>query len=122
MDGNLDVKLVSMGDEFYFNLSKFDSTDQNTEKIEKALEPYMGKWQHLASDFIPQNIKDLQKKDPEAQKKEDELKDLFVNTAMFEVSKEYGIEKLDGKSVYHYGLKLNKDAVKDYIKLSLIHI
>lgn len=120
LDGNLDVRMVSVGDEFYFNISKFDSSDPNTEKIETALKPYMSKWEHLSSDFIPQNIKDLQKTDPEAKQKEDQLKDLFINTPMFEVTKEYGMEKVDGNSVYHYGMKLNKDAVKDYIKKAAV--
>ena len=116
LDGNLNIRIVTVGDEFYFNLSQFDTTDPNTEKIETALKPYMSKWEHISSDFIPQNIKDLQKNDPDSQKKQEQLKDLFISTKLFDVSKEYGVEKLDGNNVYHYGIKLDKDGVKDYIK------
>ncbi len=116
MDGKAHLKLISIGEELYFNINEFRSTDPNTKSFESLLEPYLKQWQHLSSDFIPEDIKKLQKKDEETLKKEAELKELFINTKLFEVTKEFGVEKLNGKKVYHYGVKLDKEGVKEYVK------
>ncbi len=116
MDGKAHLQAVSLGEELYFNIDEFSSTDESTKKFETLLEPYMKKWQHLASDFVPEDIKKLQKKDEETLQKEAQLKELFISTKLFEVTKEYGVEKLNGNKVYHYGVKLDKEGVKEYVK------
>jgi len=116
MSGNFNFKFRTLGEDYYFNLIEFDSTDPNVEKYKVLVEPYLKKWQHISSDFIPENIRGLQEKDEETLAKEEELKELFVNTRFFDVVKEFGVENLNGKKVYHYGLKLNKDGLSQYVR------
>lgn len=104
-----------IGDKFYFNLGKFEVSDPAVEQYKAMIDNYLGKWQHLASDFVPEEVKQLQEVSDEAKQKEAALKELFVNTRLFEVIKEYGVEKLNGVDVYHYGIKVNKDGLKDYM-------
>lgn len=116
LDGSVNVKIRTLGEEFYFNLMSLEANDPSVEKYKPLLEPLEKKWQHLSSDFIPENIKELQQKDAETLKKEKEIKELFVNTKLFDVTKEYGIESLNGKKVYHYGVSVNKSGLKQYIR------
>lgn len=116
LSGDIGLALKTVGKNFYFNVTKFSSTDASAASIKTALKPYENKWQHLASDFIPKSIQSLQEKDAETLKKEKQLKDLFVSTTLFDVAKEYGVEKLNGEKMYHYGLRFNKTGLKDYIK------
>lgn len=118
IDGKLTVAVITLGEDFFFNLSKLETTDPSAQSFLPLVQPYMGKWLHLASDFVPQNIRDLQSEDEEAMMKEEELKNLFVNSNLFEVNKQFGVESLNGKKVYHYGIKLNEQALKDYIRES----
>jgi hypothetical protein len=116
LDGSLELNLIALGKDFYINLAKFESSDSSTESFKKAVQPYLKKWEHLASDYVPDNIKKLQEKDEDSIKKEDQLKDLFVNTEIFTVSKEFGVENLNGEKVYHFGIKFDKNGVKEFIK------
>lgn len=114
--GNLKAQIRTIGENFYFKVDEIDATDPNVEQIKTLLEPYKGKWQHLASDFVPESIRGLQEKDAEALQLESDLKDLFVNTKIFNVTKEYGIEKLNGNNVYHYGVKVSKEGAAEYVR------
>ena len=116
LDGKLSIRIVTLGEEFYFNLGEFNSSDPSTDKYEKLLAPYLTKWEHLSKDFVPDNVKKLQQTDAATLASEEALKDLFINTKLFDVTKEYGVEKLDGNKVYHYAVKLDKEGVKEYIK------
>lgn len=116
LDGRLNLKIRTIGENFYFNLMALEANDPGLENLKPVIEPLEKKWQHLASDFIPENIRELQQKDPETLEKEAQLKNLFVNTKLFDVTKEYGVESLDGKKVYHYGLRINKDGFKTYTR------
>ena len=118
LDGKLSIRIVALGEEFYFNLSEFDSSDPSTDKYEELLKPYLTKGEHISKDFVPEGIKKFQQNDEETLKREEALKDLFINTKLFEVTKEYGVEKLEGNKVYHYAVKLDKEGVKEYIKKS----
>ena len=120
MDGNLNIRIQTIGDKFYFYLADFSSSDPGTETIQKALNPYMKKWQHVSQDFIPDSIKKLQHKDEETLKKENQLKDLFISTRIFEVTKEYGVEKINANKVYHFAVKLDKNGVREYMKKAAI--
>ncbi len=116
LDGQLALKIRTLGEDFYFNLMSLEANEPALEEYKPVIEPYKKKWQHLASDFVPENIRELQQKDPETIKKEEQLKELFVNTKLFDVFKEYGVESLDGKKVYHYGVRINKDGFKTYTR------
>lgn len=120
MSGQVNFKFRMIGEDSYFNLMEFNSTDPNAEKYQALATPYLKKWQHLSSDFIPENIRTLQQKDEETLAKEEELKDLFIETKLFDVVKEFGIESLNGKKVYHYGVKLNKEGIKQYIRKAAV--
>ena len=116
LDGSVNVKIRTLGEEFYFNLMSLEANDPSVEKYKPLLEPLEKKWQHLSSDFVPESIKGLQQKDAETLEKEKQIKELFVNTKLFDVTKEYGVESLNGKKVYHYGVSLNKSGLKQYIR------
>jgi len=115
ISGEANFKIIALGGEYYLNLLKFNSTDEATKKAEKILAPYMKKWQLLPSDLMPDDIKKFQNKDEEELKKEEKVRKLFIDIKLFEVIKEYGAEKLDGRKVYHYGIKLNKEGVREYV-------
>ncbi|MBU1017494.1 hypothetical protein KKA33_00515 [Patescibacteria group bacterium] len=114
LDGRLDFKIRTLGENFYFNLMALEANDPGFENLKPIIEPLKTKWQHLASDFVPESIRELQQKDPETLEREAQLKELFVKTKLFDVIKEYGDESLKGKKVYHYGLRINKDGLKAY--------
>lgn len=116
LSGDIGLNLRTIGKELYFNLTKFSSSDPSAKSIQTVLQPYEKKWQHLASDFIPQSVQTMLNKDEDTLKKEKQLKELFVNTNIFDITKEYGVEKLNGNKVYHYGISFNKNGLKEYIK------
>ena len=116
LDGDLDVSLKTVDDNYYIKLDKLESTSEAMKQIEPVLKDYIGKWQHVANDFIPENVRKLQQKDEDTLLREKQLKDLFVNTNLFSVTKEYGIENVAGHKVYHYGVKFNEEGVKEYIR------
>ena len=117
MNGDLDFKIRIIGDNFYISLNKLDATDKEIEKIKPLISPYIGKWLHIANDFIPEEIRDqLKGKDAEMLAKEEELKTLFINTNFFTIKKEYGVENVNGKKTYHYGISLDENSLKEYIK------
>ncbi len=115
-DGDLKAQLKTLGQNFYFKVDELDSNDPSIEQAKAMIEPYKGKWQHLASDFVPEGLRGLQEKDAETLQLEADLKNLFVNTKIFDVTKEYGVEKLNGNNVYHYGVKINKEGAADYVR------
>jgi hypothetical protein len=116
LDGSVDLDIRTIGDAFYFNIAKLDSSDPEMAKYKEVIDGYRGKWLHLASDFVPESLKQFQKKDEKALAREKQLKDLFVNTNLFEVNKEFGVESLSGKQVYHYGIKVSEDGFKEYTR------
>lgn len=116
LDGDASLKILTIGDQFYFNLGDFNVSDADAAKLKALLSPYQNKWQRLASDFVPENIRELQVKTEETKQKEEALKTLFINTKLFDVTKEYGIEKIGGVNTYHYQIKLNKEGLKTYFK------
>jgi hypothetical protein len=116
LDGNLGLEIRTLADAFYFNISKLESSDPAMEKYKEIINGYKGKWLHLASDFVPESLKQFQNRDEKTLAKEKQLKDIFVSTNLFEVNKEFGVEDLNGAKVYHYGVKLNEDGLKDYVR------
>ena len=116
LDGDLDLKIRTLGEDFYFNLMKLESNDSGVQDFKPLLEPYEKKWLHLDSDFVPDNIRELQQKDEEAIQKQEQLKELFIETKLLDVNKQFGIESLNGKKVHHFGVRLNEDGIKQYIR------
>ena len=120
VDADIDFEMKTVGEMYYIRLNKFDSTDENMAQIKPLLDNYTGKWLHLPSEYIPEDLRNLQNKDEATLAKEKQLKDLFLETDLFSVVKEYGIETLDGKKVYHYGIELDQKGVQDYIRASAV--
>jgi hypothetical protein len=116
LDGDIDVSLKSVDDNYYIKLDKLESTSEAMKQIEPVIKDYIGKWQHVANDFIPENVRKLQQKDEATLLREKQLKELFVSTNLFTVTKEYGIENVVGHKTYHYGIKFNEEGVKEYIR------
>lgn len=116
LDGDLNLRIRTLGEDFYFNLIELNSTDPNIQSFKPILEPYQNKWLHLASDFVPKDIRELQQKDEETIQKQEQLKELFIETKLLDVNKQFGIENLNGKKVHHFGVRLNEDGVRQYVK------
>lgn len=118
LSGDVDVEVRTLGDNFFFNIAKLDADDPAMAKYKEIIDGYRGKWLKLSSDFIPESLKQFQKKDEKALERERQLKELFVGIDLFDVNKEFGVESLSGKKVYHYGVKLNEAGLKEYARKS----
>lgn len=116
LNGDLDLALRTLGDAFYFKVGTLESSDPAMDKYKQIIDGYKGKWLHLANDFVPESLKRFQRRDEATLAKERQSKDIFVSSNLFEVNKEFGIESLNGVKVYHYGVKLNEDGLKDYVR------
>ena len=90
-EGNADFSLRTLADQYYIRLDELKTTDASMQQILQIVENYVGKWLYIDSDFIPENIRQLQQEDEETLKKEEQLKQLFVKSKIFYVDKEYGI-------------------------------
>jgi len=120
LDGDLDLNFITVDQEYYIKLNALESSDESLTAVQPFVKIYLGKWLHIAEDFIPQDIRELQDEDAAMELKKKQLEDLFVDTDLFTVTKEYGIEKLNGQNVYHYGLAVNMDGFKEYISKAAI--
>lgn len=120
LDGDLDVNFVTIDTEYYVKLNKLSSSDESLTSIQPFIDLYMDKWLRIAEDFIPENIRDIQGQDEAVVLKKKQLQDLFVDTTLFDVVKEFGMEKLNGEKVYHYGLQPNINGFKDYMTKAAI--
>ncbi len=119
-EGDADFTIRSLADQYYLRLDELKITGETMKQFESTIEKYADKWLLLDSDFIPEDIRQLQQKDEETLAKEKQLKQLFVESKIFYVDKEYGIENVNGEKVYHYGIKFDEDGVKDYIRKAAI--
>lgn len=115
LNGELDFNFVTLEKQYYAKLNKLSTSDQSLTQFQPIIDLYKGKWLRIAEDFIPENIRNMQTEDEAAKLKQQKMKDLFVETNLFDVTKEYGVEKLNGRNVYHYGLSVNMDGFKDYM-------
>ncbi len=120
LDGDLDFDFITLDKEYYVMLNELASSDPNVKSIEPFVGLYKGKWLRIAEDFIPENIRDLQGQDEALMLKKRQLEDLFVETTLFDVVKEYGVEKLNGSNVHHFGLAVNLGGFKDYMEKAAI--
>lgn len=120
LNGDLDFELVILNRDYYVKLNELASSDESLTAIKPFVDLYTGKWLQVAEDFIPQDIRDLQGQDEEALLKKEQLEELFVETRLFNVVKEYGIEKLNGQKVYHYGVAPNLEGFKNYMTKAAI--
>jgi len=115
IEGDLDFNFITLNKQYYVMLNEFNSSDESMKSIEPFINMYLGKWLRIAEDFIPENIRELQGQDEAMLLKQEKFKELLLKTELFTVSKEYGVEKLNGESVYHYGIEVNLEGFKDYI-------
>lgn len=120
LDGDVDFELRTLNKEYYVRLNQLDTSDESLTDIQPFLDLYMTKWLRINEDFIPQNIRELQGQDEAFELKRQQLENLFLETELFTVVKEYGVEKLSGRNVYHYGLAANIDGFKDYVTKAAI--
>ncbi|MBN2306967.1 hypothetical protein JXD20_03200 [Candidatus Peregrinibacteria bacterium] len=121
LQGDVDFEFVTTDGEYYVKLNELSSTDESLAPMQPFIDMYKSKWLKIAKDFIPENIRELQEEDEATKLKKEQLEDLFVETALFNVIKEYGIEKINGEKVYHYGIKPNMEGFKDYmVKAAII--
>ncbi len=120
LEGDVDFSIRSLADQYYLRLDELKVTGEAMKQFEPILEEYVNKWLLVDPDFIPEDIRQLQQKDEATLAKEKQLKELFVKSKIFYVDKEYGVENVNGKKVYHYGIKFDEDGVKDYIRKAAV--
>ena len=120
LSGEIDLNFVALEKQYYAKLSKLSTSDDSLTQVQPLIDQYKGKWLRIAEDFIPENIRNMQEQDEATKLKQQQMKDLFVKTTLFDVTKEYGVEKLNGRKVYHYGLTVNMDGFKDYMAKAAI--
>lgn len=116
LDMDADFNVLTVADDFYVKLDKLESEDPSIKAIQPFIKAYSGDWLKLTPDLIPEGLRQLQPKDEAALTREKELQALFVKANLFEVTKEYGIESVNGHKSYHYGVRLNPVEMQDYLK------
>jgi len=119
-DGDLDFNIRTLNDNYYIRLDKLDSSSENMQAMQPVFDDYIGKWLRVSDDFIPENIRQIEQKDEETLAKEKQLKQLFVDTDLFTVSKEYGVENVNGHKVYHYAIQFDENGVKEYVRKAAV--
>ena len=119
-DGDLDLNLRTLNGDYYIRIDKLDSSSENMQAVRPVFENYIGKWLRISEDFIPENIRQIEQKDEETLAKEKQLKQLFVDTNLFIVAKEYGVENVNGHKVYHYGIQFDENGVKEYVQKAAV--
>jgi len=121
LSGELDVNFVTVDKKYYVKLNELSSSDESLAQMQPLIDVYKSKWLRIAEDFIPEDLRGLQEEDEAMKLKRKQLEDLFVETTLFDVVKEYGIEKYNGDNAYHYGVKPNIEGFKDYmVKAAII--
>ena len=119
-EGDVDFSIRSLADQYYLRLDELKVTGETLKQFEPMIEKYLDKWLLVDSNFIPEDIRQLQQKDEETLAKEEQLKQLFIKSKLFYVDREYGIETVNGEKVYHYGIKFDSDGVKEYLRKAAV--
>lgn len=115
--GDLAFIFRSAGNQFFLRLDKLKTDDDSFKLYQPFITMYQNKWLKLPESFVPGTLKQMQlKQDEAALKKEEKLKELFRESDMFEVTKEFGVESANGHKSYHYGVSLKPSAVQDYFE------
>jgi hypothetical protein len=115
LSGEFDLDFVTVTREYYLKLNKLSSSDESLASVQSLIDMYQGKWLKIADDFIPEDIRELQEEDEATKLKKEALQELFRETTLFDVVKEYGLEKYNGEKVYHYGIRPSMEGFKDYM-------
>ncbi|MBI5411963.1 hypothetical protein HZA43_02165 [Candidatus Peregrinibacteria bacterium] len=115
--GDTTFSFTSIGDDFYMNLTKLETDYEEIQKIKPLLTNYMNKWLHMAPDLLPENVKKLQEQPPANR---DASRKLLAASNLFTVSKEYGIETVNGHESYRYGISLDRNGLREYNRQSSI--
>jgi hypothetical protein len=116
LDGDVAFNVRTVNNGYYIFLDKLNSTSEQVKQIKTVLDKYMGKWLRISDSFIPENLRQPEEKDEATLAKEEQLKRLFVDTDLFIVAKEYGVESVNGQKTYHYGIQFNENGVQDYLR------
>ncbi|MFH0820971.1 MAG: hypothetical protein V1908_04305 [Candidatus Peregrinibacteria bacterium] len=120
LSGNADLNFRTLGNQFYLQLKKLQADDPSMQTIQPIVKYYEGKWLKLPEDLIPENVKQLQEKDEATLAKEEEYKKIFRESSLFSVTKEYGVESVNGEKAYHYGITWSEAGVRDYLQKSAV--
>jgi hypothetical protein len=120
LDGEVDFNLRTIASDYYILLDKLDFSSEQMKSLEPILEKYIGNWLHVSDEFIPENVRQMQEKDEATLAKEKQLKQLFVDTDLFTVTKEYGVENVNGQKAYHYGIQFDENGVQDYVRKAAV--
>jgi hypothetical protein len=122
LDGRTSFDFISIGQQLYVKLNDLETNYPDFQQIAPFVNMYQDKWLSIAEDFIPEEIRELSAQDEEMRKKQEQLEDLFEETELFNVIKEYGVETLNGKNVYHFGVEADEDGFREYVsKAAAIH-
>ncbi|MDH5596851.1 MAG: hypothetical protein OEY44_01995, partial [Candidatus Peregrinibacteria bacterium] len=114
LDGALNMDFIKVGNGYFLKLNTVESSDVGFSQIKPFIDLYVGKWLKLDEAIIPPDLAGLAEMDEEMLAKKTQMEELFVETNLFTVTKEYGVEQLAGNDVYHYGVSPDINAFKTY--------
>lgn len=111
----LSLQGLRNGVDYYFKMNQLNTTAESLQFLQTIFNSYQEKWLRLDESFIPPQITSL------GGSTLDELnlkqrQDLFVQTELFTIKEDKGIQTLNGLEVYDLVLNLEKDAFKNYVR------
>ncbi|QQR83055.1 hypothetical protein IPJ72_04520 [Candidatus Peregrinibacteria bacterium] len=114
--GNMGVNFLINGTEFLFKLGEFNFKDPSIAPYLPIIESYKDRWLKLSSDFLPGIVSSLaNERTDEMIEMEEKAKQFFVEADLFDVTKEYGTETVNGRDSYHYQVSLNQEGMTAYL-------
>ena len=106
VDMALEGQIRYLDDNFFFLLNSVPQSGLELEQIK-------GNWYKF--DFSDLGMTDLSKKERKVNEdKNNKLRKLISKTDFFEITKDYGLEDLDGDMVYHMEVKINADELVEF--------
>lgn len=115
LEGDMQFNFRNLAQDYYIQLIKLTSTDPSVVAAKDLIAKYEGQWLHVSKDFIPEDIRKLEEKDEAALAKEEQLKQLFVESDLFTVTQDLGEETINGSKAHHYQIAFTEQGVKDYM-------
>lgn len=113
LDGTVDLDLLSLGKNIYFNVNQLEVNDLQFSKLEPRITPYTKKWLQLDPGLLSQNPVTP---DKDVNSYREKWQKIFRESNLFTVKKEFGIENMNGNNVYHYGIEIDPVGVANYVK------
>lgn len=120
--GNIKAELVVLEEvkTLFLKLIELKATSEKEPALQSQIDlmtqQYMGQWWKFpvpegSSMFGYETMNSNMNADQEAK-----IKDLVQRTDFFNVTKDYGVEKVNGVDTYHYGVELNVDNTINFAK------